>query len=147
METKVTTCDPKTDLQEIAQLMLNKDCGSVPVVDSNGKPVGMITDRDIAMGAAMQHKPLWEITAKQIANHKKLYTCNPDDSIQTALGIMRTNKIRRLPVVDKSGKLKGILSIDKMINVAKPKSLSDNELAFNDVMTSLKNICSPRVAA
>jgi CBS domain-containing protein len=147
METDVHTCDPKTNLQTVATQMWEKNCGSIALVDSKGKPVGIITDRDIAMGAALNHKPLWELTAQQITNHRKVFTCSAQDSVQTALNIMRTNKIRRLPVVDKNGQLAGILSIDKMINVAKPKSLNDDELAFNDVMTSLKNICRPRVAA
>lgn len=147
MERIVHSCDPETNLQTVAIKMLDNDCGSIALVDSKGKPVGIITDRDIALGAALNHKPLWELTAEQIANHRKIFTCSAEDSIQMALGIMRTHKIRRLPVVDRNGRLTGILSIDKIINVAKPKSLNDSELAFNEVMTSLKSICSPRKAA
>jgi CBS domain-containing protein len=147
MEIDVHSCEPQSDLQAVAILMWNKNCGSVAVVDSKGKPIGMITDRDIAMGAAINHKPLWELTAGEISSHRKVFTCAVEDSIHIALEVMRNNKIRRLPVVDKNGLLAGILSIDKLINIAQPRSHSEDELAFNEVMTSLKNICSPRRAA
>lgn len=147
METDVHSCEPESDLQAVAILMWNKNCGSVAVVDSKGRPVGIITDRDIAMGAAINHRPLWELTAHEISGHRKVFTCAVEDTMHVALEIMRNNKIRRLPVVDKNGLLAGILSIDKLIGAAQPRSYSEEDLAFNEVMDSLKNICSPRRAA
>ena len=55
MSTTPVTSAPQATLQEIAMLMWNNDCGAVPLVDGEGRPAGMVTDRDIAMGAALQN--------------------------------------------------------------------------------------------
>ena len=70
-----------------------------------GLPVGMITDRDISMGSALNHQPLWNLSAEQVTNNRKVFTCSTDDSLETALEIMQSEQIRRLPVVNQEGEL------------------------------------------
>jgi CBS domain-containing protein len=141
METCVQTCNPKTNLQVVAMQMWDNNCGSIVIIDEAGIPVGIITDRDIAMGAALNSKPLWEIMTEQVTNHRGVFTCGVDDDAQTALDIMEAKKIRRLPVVDETGQLKGVLSIDKLIRAAKPKGIRKSELSFDKVIASLQGIC------
>ena len=76
MTTQVYSCESNTPLNTVAMTMWNNDCGSVPIVDQEHKPIGMITDRDIAMGAALQKKPLWELTAQDVSNSQLLYKCD-----------------------------------------------------------------------
>ncbi len=49
-------CGPENSVQEAARLMVQNDCGEVPVVDQSGQPVGVITDRDIACRCVAQGK-------------------------------------------------------------------------------------------
>jgi CBS domain-containing protein len=141
METCVQTCNPKTDLQIVAMQMWDNNCGSIVVMDEAGIPVGIITDRDIAMGAALKSRPLWEIMTEQVTNHRGVVTCDMNDDAQAALDIMEAKKIRRLPVVDETGQLKGVLSIDKLIRAAKPRGIRKSELSFDKVIASLQGIC------
>jgi len=59
MTKTVRSCSAGDSLQRAAQLMWEGDCGSVPVVDSDNRVVGILTDRDIAMAAYTQGRPLW----------------------------------------------------------------------------------------
>jgi CBS domain-containing protein len=90
--------------------MWDHDCGCIPVVDNEGKLVGMITDRDICMAAYTQGKPLAEI-AVSTAMAPRAYTCALTDSVGSAEKLMAAKQVRRLPVVDKQGRLVGLLSL------------------------------------
>lgn len=143
MKAEVQTCHPNTDLATVAMLMWNYDCGAIPVVDDTGVPVGIITDRDIAMGSAFDSKPLREIQTQQVTNHRKLTTCNIDDDVQTAMSIMKKEQIHRLPVVNTDGFLQGIVSMDDLILKAQPKEMKSKTVSFDQVMSTLKSICAP----
>jgi CBS domain-containing protein len=143
MTTEVSTCNSESDLESIARLMWDKDCGSVPVLSNSGTPIGIVTDRDIAMGCALNHKALWEMRAEEILNNRELYTCRPEDDIRTALRLMSEHHIHRLPVVDHSGSLQGILSIDDVIARAKSGvGKKVPEPNYDDTMQTLKSICT-----
>lgn len=116
MVTEVASCSPQTTLQDIAMLMWNNDCGAIPLVDDQEHPVAIITDRDISMGAALQHKPLWELRGEDISSDRELYCCNPDDSIQTALQLMEAHEVRRLPVVNQYNQLCGMVSLGDIVS-------------------------------
>jgi CBS domain-containing protein len=109
-------CSPETKLHNAAKSMKTANCGALPVVDKNKKVVGMITDRDICLSLAnKQEKPLSRQNVGDIIS-SKVYSVKTDDDLNTALKQMRTNKIGRLPVVDKAGKLKGILSLHDLLS-------------------------------
>ena len=112
MVSDVRTCSPDTNLESAALMMWDNDCGSLPIVDDGGTPIGLITDRDIAMASARNHKSLWDIKTSELMSDGPLFTCKPDDDIKSALELMQTQKVRRLPVTDNSGHLEGMLSID-----------------------------------
>ncbi|MCP3906748.1 MAG: CBS domain-containing protein [Oceanicoccus sp.] len=143
MKADVQTCQSNTNLETVAMQMWNYDCGAIPVVDDAGIPTGIVTDRDIAMGSAFQHKPLQEITTQQVINHRELLSCKPDDDVDTALTIMMDGQIHRLPVVDNEGLLKGIISMDDMILVADAKKTKTTPVSTAQVITALKQICAP----
>lgn len=109
-------CRAQTSLQDIAMLMWNNDCGAVPLVDEEQRPVGIVTDRDIAMGAALQHRPLWELRGEDIAQDRAPHCCHPGESIYDVLDLMEQHEVRRFPVVNKRGKLCGMISMGDIVS-------------------------------
>jgi CBS domain-containing protein len=93
--------------------MWERDCGAVPVLDQEGSVVAMLTDRDLCMAAMTQGKALSEIRVSS-AMSRSLWACRPDDDLSQAEALMRTRKVRRLPVVDAEGRLLGILSLSDL---------------------------------
>lgn len=116
MHRTVHRCQPSDNLEYAAQMMWENDCGAIPVVDRHQHPVGIITDRDITLAAAREHKPLWEMKAKEFTRQRDLYTCSADTDIHEALALMVENKIRRLPVVDRDGHLLGIVAMSDILH-------------------------------
>jgi CBS domain-containing protein len=111
MTKDIATCGPHDVVENCAQMMWDRACGSIPVVDADGRPISIITDRDICMAAWIQGKPLWAIVVAS-AMSRRLFTVNVLEPVSTAEAIMRRHGIRRLPVVDDAGRLVGILSVD-----------------------------------
>ena len=103
-------CTPDTGLQEIAQMMVDCDCGCIPVVDGNNSkmPVGMITDRDITCRVVAQGKNPLDLTARD-AMTSTVVSVTPEVSLQECLDLMEKSQVRRIAVVDGDGKICGIV--------------------------------------
>jgi CBS domain-containing protein len=101
-------CKPGDKLDTVAKLMLEHDCGEIPVCDGS-QIVGVITDRDIVCRAVAADKLPAAIAASEVMT-RNVYTIVEDDEIDAALDLMDQMVIHRLPVVDDSGKLVGIVS-------------------------------------
>jgi CBS domain-containing protein len=144
MNQEVTTCSRETTLESAAMLMWNGDCGTVAVVDDESKAIGIITDRDICMAVALQHKPASEIQVQEVMSHH-LFTCQPESDIMNVLKTMSFQKVRRLPVTNSSGQVEGIISIEDLIARAERgrRGIQTPELSYDDTMTTLKAICRP----
>ena len=142
MTADVETCGAESDLGAAATIMWRRDCGSVPVVDGEGKVVGMITDRDICMAVATRNKLASEIKVGEVISGR-VYACAPDDRIEDALETMQSAQLRRLPVVDDDGKLHGILSINDVLLHSK-RGRSKKHVAHRDVMATLKVLSEHR---
>lgn len=142
MTAVVETCSPESDLGAAATIMWKRDCGSVPVVDAEGRVVGMITDRDICMAVATRNKLASQIKVGEVISGE-VYACSPDDRIQDALETMQSAQLRRLPVVDDDGKLHGILSINDVI-LNSSRGRSKKHVAHRDVMATLKVLSEHR---
>lgn len=105
-------CTDTMSLQEAARMMAEKDCGSIPVVQSleNKKPIGMVTDRDITIRTVAQNKnPLEMIVAEAMTDNP--VTVTPETSVEDCCETMERNQIRRVPVVDWAGHLCGIVAL------------------------------------
>ncbi|MDJ0851385.1 MAG: CBS domain-containing protein [Myxococcota bacterium] len=112
MQADVRTCTSEDALSEPARIMWERDCGCVPVEasDGSGRVVGMITDRDIGMAAYTSGGRLAEIRVGD-AMATRVHSCRVEDPVSEAMRIMRTAQVRRLPVVDGDGHLRGVLSL------------------------------------
>jgi len=104
-------CTPDTGLQEVAKMMVDSDCGCIPVVDGeNSKmPVGMITDRDITCRVVAKGQNPLDLTAED-AMTTTVVSVTPDTSIEDCCDLMEESQIRRVAVVDENGACCGIIA-------------------------------------
>lgn len=104
-------CTPDTPLQQVAQLMVQCNCGEIPVVDNlqSLRPVGAITDRDITCRTIAKGLNPLTMTAGECMT-TPCVTVTQNASIDDCCRLMEENLIRRLPVVDASGRCCGIIS-------------------------------------
>jgi len=104
-------CTPDTGLQEVAQIMVDNDCGCVPVVDSEESkmPVGMITDRDITTRVVAKGQNPLDLTAGD-AMTSTVVSVTPDMSIEECGNIMEQSQVRRVAVIDENGACCGIVA-------------------------------------
>ncbi len=114
MTTTVAACRRDDDLRRATHVMWEHNCGIVPVLDSSGIVVGVVTDRDICIATATRHVPPGSLIVGDVMS-RPVHACVPDDRVDVALGMMRRFKVRRLPVVDGECRLKGILSLDDIV--------------------------------
>jgi CBS domain-containing protein len=119
----VMTSDPVTvsrsdSIVAAARLMESADVGSVPVVDG-GTPVGIVTDRDIAIRVVAQGKDPNSTTVDEIATNQPYYA-SPDQPLDEALELMAYRKVRRVPVVE-DGVLVGMLAQADVVHEVKEK--------------------------
>jgi CBS domain-containing protein len=117
MTSNVRACFKSDNLATVAQVMWDNDCGCVPVLNEEGWLVGMLTDRDICMAAFLQGMPIGEIKVSAVMS-RQLFDCTSDDDLSVAEQIMREKKVRRLPVLNKEGRLVGLLSLSDVARQA-----------------------------
>ena len=110
MTSDVGTCSPADTLHRAAQIMWDRDCGSVPVVDGAGRATGMLTDRDLCMAAYTQGLPLVAIGVRSVSSGR-MHTVLHTDSIDDVVSVMRAQRVRRVVVVDQSQKVVGIVAL------------------------------------
>ena len=121
-------CTQDTGLQEVAKMMVDNDCGCIPIVDSKDskKPVGIITDRDIATRVVAEGKNPLDLTAKD-AMTKNVVTVTPEMSIEDCCNLMEEKQLRRIAVVDQNGACCGIVAqADIAINANEHKTAAYN---------------------
>ncbi len=114
MSTDVKSCTEDTDLATASRIMWDGDCGFVPVVNADRRPIGVITDRDICIAAATRSTAPAAIRAGDVMA-REISTCNGHDDVQAALAILKTRRVRRLPVVDAQHRLIGVLSLNDLV--------------------------------
>ncbi|MFC7058717.1 CBS domain-containing protein [Halovenus salina] len=110
--TDVVTADPETTTREISRLLEEENVGSV-IVTEDQEPVGIVTDRDLALDVIGEGKNSATIAAADVMT-EDLFTVEPGESIYDVLAGMRERGVRRVPVVE-DGKLAGIVTLDDFI--------------------------------
>lgn len=102
---------------ELSRLMRDCHVGDIVIVDNDGpgrKPVGIVTDRDIVLELIANELPLASVSAGDIMG-PELVTIDENSDLWEALQTMQGKGVRRFPVVDRNGKLVGILSTDDLL--------------------------------
>jgi CBS domain-containing protein len=138
----VRHCRMTDSLEHVAKLMWDHDVGALPVLDGRGHTVAMITDRDICMAAYTQGKPLREIPVG-VAASDGVHFVRPDDSLETAQAIMKTHRVRRVPVVDAGGNLVGVIAVTDVIRRARSSREAGDPLDLDQVVRTLGDVLRP----
>jgi CBS domain-containing protein len=120
MTRRVRACNPHHSLDVVMRILWEEDLGALPVVNDEGQPIAMITDRDVSVAAYTQGKPIWQIQV-QSAMSRQLHTAHVSDDLGSAERAMRLYQVRRLPVVDESTRLVGVLSV---VDIARSRARS-----------------------
>ena len=121
MTSNPRTVSPTDTIQNAARIMRDEDTGAVPVVE-NGRPIGMVTDRDIVVRAVANgelNRPVRDVVSGNVV------TARPDMSTKEAAQLMSEFQVRRLPVIENDC-LVGIVSIgDLAVKEADDKRMGD----------------------
>lgn len=111
-------CNADTTLNEVAKLMVECDCGEIPVVDANKKLIGVVTDRDIVCRIVAKGQDPCGMTA-QDAMTQPVISVKEDCTLDDVVATMEEHQVRRVPVVDAGGCCCGIISQADVALVAK----------------------------
>jgi CBS domain-containing protein len=131
------TCTRDTTLAVAAALMLDGDCGILPVVDEHSKLVGVVTDRDMYIALATRNARASDITVGEVVR-TPAFTCGPDDDVHVALATMKQHRIRRVPVEGFGGTVAGIVSMNDILLAAGPRKAVRND----EVVDTFQAICA-----
>jgi len=143
MKQPVHTCSIDASLEQVARVMWERDCGCVPLVDGDGRAIAMITDRDVAMAAYLQGKPLHEIAARTAASHS-LATVRANATLEAVESRMRDCQVRRVPVIDDDERVVGIVTLNDIAVHAAPGGRRIGALSAESISRTLQAICEPR---
>jgi CBS domain-containing protein len=107
-------CAPDTPVQQAAVLMREGDCGAIPVIEtasatSEGRVIGIITDRDIACRVVATGRDPRQLTVGESMS-TPVVTVRADAGLNECCQVMEQRKVRRVPVVDDAGHCVGIVS-------------------------------------
>ena len=119
--TKDPSCvTPDATVREAAQVMSRENVGIIPVVDERSakRLVGVVTDRDIAIRCVAEGKD-GTCSVRDVMSADKLATCAEGDDVDSLMETMRSEKVRRIPIVDERGSLVGIVSQADVVRKAR----------------------------
>ena len=102
-------CLPGTTLDQVAKMMVENNCGEIPIVDSSNRPIGVVTDRDIVCRVVAEGKNPTAYPAETCMT-TPVVTVRGSASIDDVIATMETHQIRRVPVVDDDGACIGIVA-------------------------------------
>lgn len=102
-------CSPSDSVQDAARLMGSYEVGSLPVVEAkeNGRPVGIVTDRDLAIGALAEGRIDARVGDVMTPNP---FTVGENDDVADVNRVMAERQVRRVPVVNDEGAVVGIVA-------------------------------------
>ena len=146
MTSEVRTCLPQTSLKAAAEIMRETNCGTLAVTNADHQVVGMITDRDICLALGGNQPLASQIKVSEVISGK-VFSCDPGDEVKSALKTMRKKKVHRLPVVNKSGNLKGLLSIDDvLLHAGRANGKKNGKITYKAVVRAYQGICEPIIS-
>lgn len=141
MTEDVKSCLADDNLATVVRRMWEGDCGLIPVVDTDRRVAGVVTDRDICIALATRDRTASALLAGDVLS-QAVYTCSPGDDVKAALETMRMRRVRRLPVVDGQNQLVGILSMsDIVLHSDHGTGRKTGGISYADVAETFKGIC------
>lgn len=104
------TCVAGTPLRQVAQMMVEHDCGLIPVLGEARRPIGVVTDRDIACRVVAEGRDPYALTAGDVMT-RECVTVSEDTSAERCCEVLEENQIRRAIVVDDVGRCIGMIAV------------------------------------
>lgn len=117
-------CSAATPLDQVARLMVQNNCGEIPIVDRFDHPIGVVTDRDIVCRVVAEGKNPSGHTAEECMS-APVFTVPADSTIEDVVATMEEHQIRRVPVVDDRGCCMGIISQADVVGTAPPRTVAE----------------------
>jgi len=117
-------CSPNTPLDQVAKMMVQNNCGEIPVVDSANHPVGVVTDRDIVCRVVAEGRNPSTQMAENVMT-KPVVTVSADAKLEDVIATMEVHQIRRVPVVDGGGCCAGIIAQADIASVGPPNRAAE----------------------
>src|ERR1700751_5122943 len=102
-------CRPHTTLDDVAKMMVQSNCGEIPVLDVTNRPIGVVKDRDIVVRLVARGKNPMAFPA-QTCRSESVVPVRGDAPIGAVVLTMAIHQVRRVPVVDEEGCCIGIIS-------------------------------------
>jgi len=130
------TCPRSMHVADASRRMRDTGCGSLVVLGARGRVVGIVTDRDLAL-AVGDHHEAGRLTLNRVMS-QPVHVCEPDDDVTVALERMVTARVRRLPVVDTDGDVKGVISIDDIV----VWGLQSSGVSVHALIAALRSLCA-----
>ena len=126
MSSEVTYCTPETSIEYVARKMADSDVGAIPVIDNVDRmvPIGIVTDRDIVVRVVAKGQDASALRADQCMS-MDVFTVREDAPLNEAVLLMERHKVRRVPVVDSSGRLVGMLAQADIADAAPHEETAD----------------------
>lgn len=121
-------CSANDSVKDVARIMRDNDCGSVPVVDDDGCLVGIVTDRDLAVRGFAEGKGA-DAKVRDLMT-ASLCCCGVDDDIVDVERTMSDNQVRRVPIVDSTGCCVGIVAQADLARAAERARVTEHEVAI-----------------
>lgn len=120
--TDIVSIRPDEAVSAVARTLAERRIGAVLVMDSVGRPVGILSERDIVRGVAGQGSAVLQQPASALMT-RELVTCQPTDTVAQVMALMSERRVRHLPVMD-GERLVGMISIGDVVKAR----LDDAEL-------------------
>ena len=117
MRSPAVCCHIGDTLHQAAQLMWERDVGAVVVVDEHDRPLYLVTDRDVCIGAYTQGVSLWQSRVESL-EPQPIISCSAEAGVAEARRLMEERGVRRIPVVDAAGAVVGIIGLGDLIREA-----------------------------
>ncbi len=133
---EVDVAYPHETVQAVARRMHQRKVGSLVVVDGASRPVGIITDRDLALRVVGEGRDTGVTLVSEVMS-THLATADEKTTLEYALSTMRSIGCRRLPVLDASGKLLGVVTLDDMLSLLADQMTLVGELIGKQVPAAL----------
>jgi CBS domain-containing protein len=110
----VATLSAKATCAEAARSMRRQNIGSIVVIEEDGMPIGIVTDRDLAMRLVADERDAGSVTVDRVMSAFPAFS-NPHRDLRAAIDVMLEMGVRRLPAVNAKGQVVGILSLDDIL--------------------------------
>jgi CBS domain-containing protein len=147
MTRQVASVTPDATAFDAARVMWEHDCGFIPVVHSlSRKVLGVVTDRDVCMASFTQGLPPRAIPIDRVMSRSVIH-CSPQDDLERVHAKLRNHQVHRLPVVDETGRLVGVISLNDLSRHAVRQGGPASSRERAAVAETLGTVNTPRATA